>query len=1096
MEQRNPLSQGTQVNRFVIDRVIGYGASCLVYEAHYLDSGNHRKEIILKECYPYNSGTTRIGSKIVWSSLEEQEKAFQRFNNAYEIAAKIQNEAGAQSVSVYSLDKFEENGTQYVATIPNGNSYDKTKNDDIADIIRTALALTNAVGLYHKAGYLHLDIKPSNFIATEDQTGKGKNIVLFDVDTVVARDDIQSGNLRGVSYSKEFAAPEQKMQQIKKMCPATDLFAVGAVLFERVINRPVDSTDSTLFATWEYDERFDAKKVNPKAKRLLTEIFHKTLAANVKRRYQSAEELAKALDELLSVVTDGKPYLISIFSNTVNVIGRRNDIDLISKAFSSGKKTVFLHGVGGIGKSTLAVAYADEYQKSYDAVLFLRYRDSLETLLNEIDIYNCETTDSEEKRRILRNLLDRNVLVIIDNFDVATDEDEYLFDLLELRTNIIFTTRTDFSDTLNGDATQIEVNALGQSFLFELFSHISKTDIIDENENALKEMFRLVGNNTYAVELLARQITASDCSIETLAKKVADGLYGLSGLERIRSNKDGRIIKKTVPDIIRSLYNMANLNENQKQVLRNLYLLRFLNIDKQTYLEFCWPRPYNMDIVNDLVEIGWVQKNNRYYYLHPLVEELVDTDLKPNEDNCTCVFWRMRNKMNQCFENDGVNQVTEDIEQETNIRISTAFLMGIDFSINSNLQLAIKWLEGFISEKYGFVFPSRQLIAPLLSKLERYANMCSIDLNTKAVVFIIIYGSWLCEYRFLYRGEIQDIINRNQKRADGLNHSFETAKNIAESLVESDQGNALNRLYSLISASMENDTGFLPKKYYLERFQERPQCFDCNLNDCYFFDDYIESVQKKTVEPDEETIIQREFIVSENKPEFIQKFSEDEKSSLYERAKRIGYCTEFLFFYKYKYQNRKPDEWEMIHRILSIEECVISKCLNDKLSYYEKDECEFSLDQNHCNQCVVSAALDDKDSFKYYSGLLFEKAKDTLDYCVNREKRIFSENQIRDAFLIHNSLLDSLYFINKSSWILPQLISLEEYCKQLLLNNIIVDERVLGMIYDSIVTCVKNALDEPNILKKQKVRIEEILIRYEKKIKLITNSNFSFRSEE
>ena len=104
MEHRNPLSQGTQVNRFVIDRVIGYGASCLVYEAHYLDSGNHRKEIILKECYPYNSGTTRIGSKIVWSSSEEQDKAFQRFNNAYEIAAKIQNEAGAQVISILFIN--------------------------------------------------------------------------------------------------------------------------------------------------------------------------------------------------------------------------------------------------------------------------------------------------------------------------------------------------------------------------------------------------------------------------------------------------------------------------------------------------------------------------------------------------------------------------------------------------------------------------------------------------------------------------------------------------------------------------------------------------------------------------------------------------------------------------------------------------------------------------------------------------------------------------------------------------------------------------------------------------------------------------------
>ena len=619
MEQRIPLSQGVSVQHFMIDHVIGYGASCLVYEAHYLDSRNYRKEIILKECYPYNSDTTRIGSKIVWSSTEEQEKAFQRFNNAYEIAAKIQNESGAQSVSVYSLDKFTENGTQYIAAIPVGKSYDKTKSDDLADIIRTALALTNAVGFYHKAGYLHLDIKPSNFIATEDQTGKGKNIVLFDVDTVVAQDDIQSGNLRSVSYSKEFAAPEQKMQQIKKLCPATDLFAVGAVLFERIMKRPVDSSDSNLFAAWEYDERFDAKKVNPKAKRLLTEILSKTLAANVKRRYQSAEEMTKALDELLSVVTDGKPYLISNFSNTVNVIGRSNDIELISKEFLSGKKIVFLHGVGGIGKSTLAVAYANEYQQKYDAVLFLRYRDSLEALLDEIDIYNCETASSKEKRKVLRDLLDKNVLIIIDSFDVPTDKDDYLFDLLQLRTNIIFTTRTDFSETLNGDTTQIEVDALSVPHLVELFSYFSKTEVTAENEKDLKEMFGLVGYNTYAIELLARQIVASDCSIETLANNITDGIYGLNSLEKIRSCKDGRIIKKTVPDIIHSLYSLANLNENQKQALCNLFLLRFLNIDRQTYLKFCWQRPDNMDIVNDLVEIGWIQKNNRYYYLHPLV---------------------------------------------------------------------------------------------------------------------------------------------------------------------------------------------------------------------------------------------------------------------------------------------------------------------------------------------------------------------------------------------------------------------------------------------------------------------------------------------
>ena len=282
MDQRSPLSQGALVRQYIIDKRIGEGASCLVYEAHYLDSGNHRKESILKECYPYKAGITRVGNKIIWSDPAEQDNALSRFDTAYEVAAKIQNTAGAKSVSVYSLDKFEENGTKYVATIPNGNSYDKNESEDIADILRTALALTNAVDLYHKAGYLHLDIKPSNFIATEDQTGKGKNIMLFDVDTVVSLEDVQNGNLRSISYSKEFAAPEQKMQQTKKLCPATDLYAVGAVLFERIMKRPVECFDSGLFATWDYDSRFDAKRINPKVKRLLTEVFHKTLAANVK----------------------------------------------------------------------------------------------------------------------------------------------------------------------------------------------------------------------------------------------------------------------------------------------------------------------------------------------------------------------------------------------------------------------------------------------------------------------------------------------------------------------------------------------------------------------------------------------------------------------------------------------------------------------------------------------------------------------------------------------------------------------------------------------------------------------------------------------
>ena len=190
-------------------------------------------------------------------------------------------------------------------------------------------------------------------------------------------------------------------------------------------------------------------------------------------------------------------------------------------------------------------------------------------------------------------------------------------------------------------------------------------------------MFDQVGFNTYVIELLARQIPTSDYSIDTLADKVSDGLYGLNGSERVISNKDGRIIKKNIPDIIHILFDLANLNEYQKQALRNLYVLRFLNINKNTYLDLYWALPRNMDIVNDLVEIGWVQKNNKFYYLHPLVEELVSNELGPCEENCQEVFGCMRDRMKRCSESDGINYQAERRAFEMNCIISIRFQLSI-----------------------------------------------------------------------------------------------------------------------------------------------------------------------------------------------------------------------------------------------------------------------------------------------------------------------------------------------------------------------------------------------------------------------------------
>ena len=70
--KRTPLATGSILRyngtySYNIDRVIGDGASSIVYEAHYFDSVGEKHNVRLKECYPYASDIQRIGNTLVWA---------------------------------------------------------------------------------------------------------------------------------------------------------------------------------------------------------------------------------------------------------------------------------------------------------------------------------------------------------------------------------------------------------------------------------------------------------------------------------------------------------------------------------------------------------------------------------------------------------------------------------------------------------------------------------------------------------------------------------------------------------------------------------------------------------------------------------------------------------------------------------------------------------------------------------------------------------------------------------------------------------------------------------------------------------------------
>lgn len=1073
MEQRIPLSRGTQVNRFVIDRVIGFGASCLVYEAHYLDSSNHRKEVILKECYPCNAVASRIGNKIIWSNSDEQEKAFLRFDNAYEIAAKIQNVAGAKSVSVYSLDKLAENSTQYVATIPNGTSYDKNESKDIADIIRTALALTNAVGLYHKAGYLHLDIKPSNFIATEDQTGKGKNIVLFDVDTVVSQDDFQNGNFRDAPYSDDYAAPEQKLQELqglqwrKEICPATDLFAVGAVLFERIMNRPVSSADSKIFSDWEYDERFDS--VNPKAKRLLTEIFHKTLAANVKRRYQSAEELAKALDELLEVVKN-KTFLRSNVPDLFcNVVGRGQELREIHNAFKSGKKKVFLHGFGGIGKSTVALEYAKRFKSEYDLVLFWRYKGSLESFVNDIDIVNYDSISFSEKENQLKNLIGENVLIIIDNLDVTINQYNDLKKSLPFTSDacILITSRTDFS-SFQGEYGHIEIETLEKNDLHKLFCTACGKSI--DFSDTLKNLFLTVRDNTYAVYLLGRQLVASHITVDELAGTIVSGIYGLSNSEWVNSNKDEELIDdKTIPEIISALFNIANLSEAQKLTLRNLCALRFLNLDGKTYKQFSGEG--NLNIVNSLIKLGWVLIIGDCFSLHPLVEEVVAHEMPPCEENCPGLFGHMRQLKDDFIKPDGFK--FSGYHNDKTYLFFLRMLNALNIMNDSNFLFALDLIESLFVFRVAvisdeLVFREKKLLLQKLEEIaeEKYSDFSKEKCRVRYLVFIDCFS----ECRIL-ESEISNVPRIGFR----IWNDYKDAKSEVRAL----ESNLILKFNLLFDSIQLLDIS--QKAQMISNLQDVLDSYH-HLPTCLF--NLIKEKREYGLNVDDNYPVFEHYQTNLN--DFFAQYSLYSIKKV-ERDDSLSYCDKMIKIMnsiseaiEYALYDDEAEEWKYItEELLPFEFSLINKTKDGE----NKEVINIGLENYYCHAFVAYGAMNSDEKAVSF-------AKQFIDsyFIFSFAKAQTTQEDFYD-FLFLKFLTDS-GAVGKAYLIIPYIA--EQIDRSEKLSGRVFQK---SMILDPLATVAKRSLEQPGIPDSKKSECLNLAKKFVNKAESLSGRSFDFKSE-
>lgn len=634
------LKNTTEETDFFIERNIGCGATCIAYEGFMLTNGK-KVRCRLKELYPHDAKVVRNGLSLEWTSEKEYKEYEERFTQNNDLLSSLHNdETIGNNITFASV--YVGNGTLYsVMNVNYGITYDKDNCKDLSVILKSILVLEKIICNLHDAGYLHLDIKPENFLISYDPN---IYIWLFDVDSIMKLSDVGNGKIPGIPYSLSWAAPEQKQGKVLSIGPWTDIFSVGSVLFYKIMGRNVDNDDIGIFSDWDFSDSL-LQNVNPSVIRIIRKIFSCTLCANFHKRcsdLQLIELLCKAID----ILDKGVPYVVEKCPLPVTeFIGRNHELSEMDTSLKQ-KRIIFLHGIGGIGKSELSKEYARQHSGEYDAIVFLTYCESLQETLGKISVWNSDKED-DDFDETLRLCLNQNVLIIIDNYDLQSSEELDIESLERFEAKFIITSRTDFSDVLPDDCCQIELGSLLYVELKRLFINLSGIENMNKSEeHQFEKIVQFVEGHTYLIDLLARQIRYSGVSISSLYSLLKQGIGKLAGTARVRAIKDNRIAKATVYDILQSLFDIAKLSECEKQVMRDLEMTDFMVVSSKMYcLCYAMDRAESQNAINDLLERGWLREidyenigNRQYLSMHPIVKDLVINNLNPGLGNCPKVY--------------------------------------------------------------------------------------------------------------------------------------------------------------------------------------------------------------------------------------------------------------------------------------------------------------------------------------------------------------------------------------------------------------------------------------------------------------------------
>jgi eukaryotic-like serine/threonine-protein kinase len=274
---RTPPAQ-SDFGKFELLEELGRGGMGVVYKARQKDLGRI------------------VALKMVLAGPMASQETVERFRDEARAVAGIQH---PNITTVYEVGDIHGQGYIAIQFVGGSSLTQRLARGGLQphEAARIVSAVARAVDHLHKNGVVHRDLKPSNILIDDD----GKPYVTDFGLVKLLQGDSHKTTTGAVLGTPSYMSPEQAAAKSSEVGPLSDVYSVGAVLYECLTGRPPfhEATALDTLVQVLEGEPPTPRSLRPSIPRDLEKICLRCLEKSPERRYQSAAALANDLDRYL-----------------------------------------------------------------------------------------------------------------------------------------------------------------------------------------------------------------------------------------------------------------------------------------------------------------------------------------------------------------------------------------------------------------------------------------------------------------------------------------------------------------------------------------------------------------------------------------------------------------------------------------------------------------------------------------------------------------------------------------------------------------------------------------------------------------------------